>query len=125
MAKYTLRALQRIRNHLSNKKARLLATAFINSQFYYTPLIRMFAGKTLISIAQAIHFRTLQVVCNTYEKSHNEPLVLNRDISIHQKHLHFLATEVYKSVNNLNPKFMSICLSAFDHFVGMALKRLF
>ena len=33
-------------------------------------------------------------------------IILNRDISIHQKHLHFLAMEVYKSVNNLNPQFM-------------------
>ena len=32
-------------------------------------------------------------------------LILNRDISVHQKHLHSLSTEVYKSVNNLNPQF--------------------
>ena len=32
--------------------------------------------------------------------------MLNRDISIHQKHLHFLATGVYKSVNKLNLQFM-------------------
>ena len=48
MAKCKLCALQRIRNYLSTEKARLLATAFIKSQFYYTPLIWMFAGKTLI-----------------------------------------------------------------------------
>ena len=95
MAKCKLCALQRIRNYLSTEKARLLATAFINSQFYYAPLIWMFAGKSLISKVQKIHFRTLQVVYNTYEKSYNELLILNRDISIHQKHLHFLATEVY------------------------------
>ena len=53
-----------------------------------------------------IHFRILQVVYNTYEKSYNELLILNRNISVHQKHLHFLTTEVYKSVNNLNPQFM-------------------
>ena len=81
MAKYKLRALQRIRNYLSTEKARLLATAFINSQFYYAPLIWMFAGKTLISKVQKIHFRTLQVVYNIYEKSYNELLILNRDIS--------------------------------------------
>ena len=80
MAKYKLRALQRIRNYLSTEKARLLATAFINSQFYYAPLIWMFAGKTLISKVQKIHFRTLQVVYNTYEKSYNELLILNRGI---------------------------------------------
>ena len=48
MAKYKLRALQRIRNYLSTKKPMLLATAFINSQFYYAPLIWMIAGKTNI-----------------------------------------------------------------------------
>ena len=105
MAKYKLRALQRIRNYLSNEKARLLASIFINNQFYYAPLIWIFAGKTLSKV-QKIHFRTLQVVYNTYKKFYNGLLILNRDISIHQKHLHFLATEVYKSINNLNPQFM-------------------
>ena len=51
-AKYKLRALQRIRNYLSTEKARLSATVFINSQFYYAPLIWMFAGKSLISKIQ-------------------------------------------------------------------------
>ena len=106
MAKYKLRALQWIRNYLSTEKARLLATGFIYNQFYYAPLIWMFAGKTLTSKVQKIHFETLQVVYNTYEKSYNELLILNRDISIHQKHLHFLTMEVYKSVNNLNSQFM-------------------
>ena len=105
MAKYKLRALQRIRNYLSTEKARLLASIFINNQFYYAPLIWIFAGKTLSKV-QKIHFRTLQVVYNTYEKFYDGLLILNRDIPIHQKHLHFLATEVYKSINNLNPQFM-------------------
>ena len=51
------------------------------------------------------------MVYNTYKKSYNELLILNRDISIHQKHLHFLAKEVYKSVNNLNPQFMWNCFN--------------
>ena len=106
MTKYKLCTLQRIKNYLSTEKSRLLATALINSQFYCALLIWMFPGKTLISKVQKIHFTTLQVVYNIYEKSYNELLILNRTISIHQKHLHFLATEVYKSVNNLNPQGM-------------------
>ena len=31
---------------------------------------------------------------------------MNSDVSIHQKHLCFFVTEVFKSVNNLNPHFM-------------------
>ena len=66
-AEYKLRALPKIRNYLSIEKARLLAPAFISSQFYYALLIWMFADKTLISKVQKIHFRTLQVVENPYE----------------------------------------------------------
>ena len=66
----------------------------------------MFACKTLVSKVQKIQFRTLQVVYNKYEKSYNNLLIMNRDISIHQNHLPFLVTEVYRSANNLNPQFM-------------------
>ena len=38
------------------------------------------------------------MVCNTHEKSCNEVLILNRDISVYHKHLYFLATEVCKSL---------------------------
>ena len=38
-AQYKLYALQRIRKYLSIDKAKKLCNAFINSQFYYAPLI--------------------------------------------------------------------------------------
>ena len=104
MAKYKLRPLKRIRNYWSTEKARLLASAFINSQFYHAPLMWVFPGKTLILKVQKFHFRTLQVVYNTYEKSYDELLILNRETYQYQKHLPFLGTDVYKSVNNLNPQ---------------------
>ena len=66
----------------------------------------MFAGKLLISRVQKIHFRSLQVVHNTYDTTYDELLSMNSDVSIHQSHLRFLVTEVFKSVNNLNPHFM-------------------
>ena len=48
-------------NRISIEKAKLLATAFINSQFLYTPSVWMFASKNLI---KKIHFRTPQYVCD-------------------------------------------------------------
>ena len=41
-----------------------------------------------------------------HEKSYEDLLLMNDDISIHQNHLHFLAREIFKSVNNLNLQFM-------------------
>ena len=42
---HKLHALRRIRGYLSLEKARILANAFIDSQFIYATLIWMFAGK--------------------------------------------------------------------------------
>ena len=85
--------MQRIRRYLSIDKARLLANAFIDSQFNYTSLIWMLAGKTLISNICNIHHRTLQVV---YDNFNNDKLLeLNKDLSIH---LRYLVIEVFKSI---------------------------
>ena len=101
-----LHALRRIRGYLTVEKARILAYAFIDSQFNYAPLIWMFAGKTLINKICKIHHRTLQVVYNEYNKSYQELLQLNNIVSTHQRHLQYLALEVFKSLMHLNPEFM-------------------
>ena len=99
-------ALRRIRKYLAVQKGKLLATAFINSQFTYAPLIWMFAGKLPIAKICKIHFRTLQIVYSNYDKSYHDLLNFSNDVSIHQRYLRFLAIEVYKSLTNINPEFM-------------------
>ena len=71
----------------------------------------MFAGKTLINNICKIHYRTLRVVYNEYNKSHGELLQLNNNVSIHQRHLQYLALEVFKSLMYLNPEFMCSCFN--------------
>ena len=58
----------------------------------------MFAGKTLINKICKIYHRTLRVVYNECDKSYGELLQLNDDVSIHQRHLQYLALEVFKSL---------------------------
>ena len=105
-ASYKLHALRRIRGYLTVEKERILANAFIDSQFNYAPLIWMFAGKTLINKICKIHHRTIEVVYNEYNKSYQELLQLNNIVSIHQRHLQYLALEVFKFLMHLNLKFM-------------------
>ena len=66
----------------------------------------MLVGKTLINKICEIHHRTLQVVCNEYNKSYKELLQLNNNTSIHERHLQYLDLEVFKSLMHLNPEFM-------------------
>ena len=84
-ASYKLHALRRIRGYLTVEKARILAKGLIDSQFNYAPLIWMFAGKTLINEWFTVN------------------LQLNNNMSIRQRHLQYLALEVFKPLMHLNP----------------------
>ena len=64
----------------------------------------MFAGKTSVNEICKIHCRTLQVVYSEYQKSCDQLLQINKDISI--QNLHILALEVYRSIIHFNPEFM-------------------
>ena len=66
----------------------------------------MFAGKTLINKICQIHHRTLQVVYDDFNKPYDELLELNNDLSVHLRHLRYLAIEVFKSIMHLNSQFM-------------------
>ena len=75
-------------------------------QFGYAPLIWMFTSKNSMLKINKIHWRTLRVVYDDYNTTYEELHARHNDISIHQKHLKHLATEVYKFLANLNPEFM-------------------
>ena len=64
-ANYKLHALRRIRKYLSLEKAKLLCSAFINSQFNYAALVWMFCRKKQYSKIQKIHHKALKVVYNS------------------------------------------------------------
>ena len=105
-ASYKLHTLCRIRKYLTFEKAKLLANAFINSQFNYAPLIWMFANKSSIDKILKIHKRTLQIVYDAYGESYENLLNRSYDISLHQKYLRYVAIKVYKSWTNLNRGFI-------------------
>ena len=66
----------------------------------------MFAGKMTINKICKIHYRTLQVIYNNFSDSYDTLLLMNNDISFHQKHLRYLTVEVYKTISEINPSFM-------------------
>ena len=52
-----------------------------------------------------IQYKALKIVYNSNE-SYEELLLRNNEVSIHQKQLRILATEVFKSLADINPDFM-------------------
>ena len=84
-----------------------LSYEHIFSQFFWISLLNPIVLSNLITfLICKIHFRTLQIVYNSYDKSYQDLLNFSDDVSIHQKHFGFLAIEVYKSLMNINPEFM-------------------
>ena len=104
-AQYKLHALRRIRKFLTIEKAKMLGNAFIDSQFNYAPLLWMFCRKTLYSKIEKIHHKTLKVIYQSNDTYENL-LLHSNTVSVHQRHLRFLMTEIYKSISLLNPEFM-------------------
>ena len=96
---HKLWALQRIRKFLTVMQAKALASSFVNNQFNYCAIVWMFCSRKSKLRLGNTHKRTLRVVYNEYEKNYKDLLVDYDEVSIHQKHLKFLATEVLKSAN--------------------------
>ena len=67
--------------------------------------MHLWFGCSGLSKIEKIQYKALKIIYNSRE-SYEELLKGRREVSIHQKHLRALATEIYKSLADLNPDFM-------------------
>ena len=98
-----LHALARISNYLSEDKLRILMKTFIQSQFNYCPLVWMFHNRTLNKKINKLHERALRIVYKNDKLTFQELLQKDDSVTIHQKNLQKLATEMFRIKNNLSP----------------------
>ena len=80
--------------------------AFVISQFNYCTLIWMFHNRALNNKINKIHKRVLRLAYQNKNLSFIELLELDNAVSIHQRNLQVLATEIFKVKNNLSPEIM-------------------
>ena len=80
--------------------------AFIESQFSYCPLTWMFHSRKLNNRINRIHKRALNIVYKDPTSSFEDLLKRDKSFTIHERNLQRLATEIYKTKNNLAPSFM-------------------
>ena len=79
--------------------------AFITSQFSYCPLMWMFHSRNLNNKINRIHERALRLVYQN-NLSFSELLDLDNSVTVHQKNLQVLVTEIYKVKNGIAPEIM-------------------
>ena len=84
---------------------KLIANAFIMSQFSYCPLIWMFHSRAMEHRINRIHERTLRLIYpNQHQLIFKELLEKNKTVSIYQRNLKTLATEIHKAKNKISPE---------------------
>ena len=82
-------------------KRKALMKAFITSKFSYCPLIWMSHSRTLNNRINNIHERTLRLTYKDNKPSFKQLLEKDHSVTVHQKNLQVLVTEIFKVENNL------------------------
>ena len=101
-----LNALNRLKKYMSEKQMEILLNSFIYSNFNYCPLVWHFSSCKSTAKIEKIHKRCLRILLNDNTSDYNTLLIKSGKPSMEIKRLRSLATEVFKTLNNLNPTFM-------------------
>ena len=106
-----LHALSRVTPYMNFSKRRILMNAFFKSQFSYCPLVWMCHSCANNNKINRLQERCLRVIYSDKQSSFQTLLEKDGSVSIHNRNLQFLATEMYKVKNNLSP---SIIVELFE-----------
>ena len=96
-----LSALGRVSSYMSFSQRRILFKTFIQSQFNYSPLVWMFHHRNVNNRINHIHERALRIVYDDDLSSFEELLEKDNAVTVHQRNLQLLATEMYKFKSGL------------------------
>ena len=89
-----------------NKK-RLLLNAFFMSQFSYCQLVWMCHNRTKNNKINRLHERCLRLIYNDKKSSFEQLLEIDSSVSVHDRNLRALATEMYKIYHGISPTIMN------------------
>ena len=118
-----LHALARISRYLNLDKLKIIMKTFIQFQFNYCSLTWMFHSRILNNKIHKLHERALRLVYKNENLTFQDLLELDHSVTVHQKNLQKLATEMYKAKNNLSPLPMQDPLNAQVTTYGLRNKR--
>ena len=103
-----LHALARIAKCMDINKRGMPMKAFVSSQFSYCPLICMFHSRKMEHRINSILKRALKLVYqDSPDYTFQELLAKDKSVSVHQKNLQLLATEIFKSKTGVSPELMN------------------
>ncbi len=101
-----LHAIYRLNNYLKPMTRKLVINSFILSNFSYCPLIWCFLSACQCSKIDKIIEKSLKIIDNDDSLSYKELLSKYQHSSIKHRAHKVIATEVFKTFNNMNPAYM-------------------
>ena len=101
-----LNALNHLKTYIGNKEMEILINSFIYSIFNYCQIVWHLSSCKLTAKIEKIHKRCLRIILNDNTSDYQALLEMSKKPSMEIKRLRNLATEIFKTVNNLNPSFM-------------------
>ena len=91
---------------MDQEKLQTVMNAFVLSQFSYCPVIWIFHDRNVDNKINKIRERALRIAFKDASSNFEELLIKAASVTIHQRNLQLLTTEIYKTKHDLNPKFM-------------------
>ena len=108
-------ALVRVIKYMSTNQAQLLMRSFIMSQFSYCLLIWMCHIRKINTQIDKLHERTLRLVYNDKSSSFRELLERDNSVTIHERNIQVLLTEIFKVKSGVAPEIMTEIFKFKDH----------
>ena len=102
-ASQKLHTLSGISHYMDLNKSNNLMKAFMNAQFSYCSLIWMFHSHNLNNKINWMHEQTLTLVYQN-NLSFSDLRDLDNSVTVHQKHLQALGTEIYEVKHRIAPE---------------------
>ena len=101
-----LNAISRIGNGIGKEAKKVLIQSFILSNFNYCPLVWMHCSNESINKVEKIQERALRLLNHDYVSDYDALLCSSESLSMKEKRIKSLATEIFKTLNDLNPPYM-------------------
>ena len=90
-----LHALARVAKFMDQEKLQTVMNAFILSQFSYCPVVWIFHDRNVNNKINKIHERALRIAFKDTSSNFEELLIKAASVTIHQRNLQLLTTEIY------------------------------
>ena len=101
-----LHALARVARYMKLPQRRMIMKAFVNSQFGYCPLVWMSHSRQLNNRINKIQERALRIVYEDSASTFEDLLNKDGSVTIHDRNIQLLATELFKVINGSSPEIM-------------------